>query len=457
MAIAESSPEARIGGKANRFAWVQRRPLSILALLYFSGMALPFILKPRAEWELVFLDAAEEMAAGQPLYTAHDGFVYPPFAAWVVMPFTFMPQLASRIAWYAINVLCMVCMFRWAWRLSGGGDLKSTATWPPREYVIAVMGTLSGGWFASNALAHHQTDLVIGALVFGGCVFLTKSRDVSAAVCFGLAAAIKGPALLWCPYLAWRRRWAASACVLAVAVGVNLLPNVFFAPPSGDLWLRDWLHDIVLAHGQPFAQAGWGYSDFTLNQSLGGTISRWFTTDWTWSADGVVVFPRPDALQYETIRKMIYAGTVLLLMAATLWAQGWTCPVFSRATPGEPQPAVLEFCMVLTLMLLLSPMSSKAHFGILILPAFCLVRLVVMRRDAVLAALVAAAFLGEMGSTRMLDEFAWVALWYGALSLATLMFFVATGYALRTCQATRLTLPRSLSEKGGHTHLSEVV
>src|SRR5262249_31771290 len=35
---------------------------------------------------------------------------------------------------------------------------------------------------------------------------------------------------------------------------------------------------------------------------------------------------------------------------------------------------VLEFSVILLLMLLFSPMSSKAHFGTLIVPGFCLAR-----------------------------------------------------------------------------------
>jgi hypothetical protein len=44
-------------------------------------------------------------------------------------------------------------------------------------------------------------------------------------------------------------------------------------------------------------------------------------------------------------------------------------------------------------MLLLSPMSSPAHFGLLLLPGFCLARLAVYRKDRVLRAMLAAAIL----------------------------------------------------------------
>ena len=57
--------------------------------------------------------------------------------------------------------------------------------------VLVLVGlylALGGASYAFNAVSHHQTDLVIGALLMGGCLALTRSRSWAAAVCFGLAS-----------------------------------------------------------------------------------------------------------------------------------------------------------------------------------------------------------------------------------------------------------------------------
>src|SRR5262249_25656162 len=60
------------------------------------------------------------------------------------------------------------------------------------------------------------------------------------------------------------------------------------------------------------------------------------------------------------------------LLLAALWvARG---PLRRLEEVGGSRRAPLEGAVVLLLMLLLSPMSSKAHFGVLVLPGFLLAR-----------------------------------------------------------------------------------
>ena len=91
--------------------------------------------------------------------------------------------------------------------------------------------------------------------------------------------------------------------------------------------------------------------------------------------------------------------------------------------------------MVIVLTLLLSPMSSKSHFGVLVLPGFCLARALVVRRDIVLAVLLGAVLLTQLFSMRMLGTWYQIGLWYGSLSGTALLQLIACGYMLRTCRA----------------------
>jgi hypothetical protein len=413
--------------------WLSCRPFTILAVIAVLVLAPPFLLQKHTEWDEVYLDTARDMAAGRAIYPPRYGFVYPPFAAWVTTPFAHLPVFPARVAWFVINIVCLLLFFRWAWQLSGGKRLEGKGV-DRREWLPAGLGLLGGASYAFNALSHHQTDLVIGALMLGGCLALTRSRSWVSAVCFGLAAAFKGPALLWCPYLLWRRRWGAAAGVLAVAVGVNLLPNLFVSPPGGGLWLGEWVRHIVLPIHNSDRQPGMWYADMVLNQSLSGAVGRWYTTEWTWAAEGVTVHPRAGTVPTWEMRAVLGAG-MLLLVGGSMLAQGFRSPHFSQPIEGEPPRATLEFSMVLLLMLLLSPMSSKAHFGLLVLPGFCLARLIFLRRDVVLGGLFVAALLAQLFTLRLFGDWAWVGLWYGALSGTTLLRLVACGYALRTGSA----------------------
>ncbi len=141
--------------------------------------------------------------------------------------------------------------------------------------------------------------------------------------------------------------------------------------------------------------------------------------------------PRPPLLSPSVLKLGLAAGMVLLLGGAML-AQGILPLSFAPGKDGGPSPAALEFSMVCMLMLLLSPMSSKAHFGTLILSGFCLARRLVQRPDKVLGALFVGALLAELFSLRLMGDLGGVGLWLGFLSCVTLLHLIGCGYALRT-------------------------
>src|SRR3954470_10218372 len=211
-----------------------RRPYTLAALLVAAGLSVPFCLRRDSEWEQVYVAAAARLGSGQDLYPPGTDYLYPPFSAWAALPFAPLPPPAGRGLWLLLNLACLAVMARAAWRLAGGGPLEGDPPAPAREHVAWCLGLAGAAPYLLNCLAHQQTDLVIGALLLGGCLLLGRSRALPAATCFGLAAAMKCTALLWAPYLAWRRRWAAAAWLAAVALGANLLPDLLSPPPSGE-------------------------------------------------------------------------------------------------------------------------------------------------------------------------------------------------------------------------------
>ena len=111
----------------------------------------------------------------------------------------------------------------------------------------------------------------------------------------------------------------------------------------------------------------WG-SDAVYNQSLNGLGQRWCTTQWNWLAtDCTVGLALPSSLR-KRCAFGIYA-IELSLLATVLWICGRPFRKLGNDYCGELN--ALECSMILLLMVLLSPMSSKAHFGTLVLPGFC--------------------------------------------------------------------------------------
>jgi hypothetical protein len=377
-------------------------------ILLLAGLHL--FLRQDNEWERVFVPSAARLWAGQDLYSNDSAYLYPPFTAWATLPFLGMSHAAGRFVFVVLNLAGVVFVLRGAWRLAGGGPLTTAD-----DRGAALAGGLCGVFYLHNCLVHQQTDVCIAALLVAGCLALAAGRSLLAATGFGLAAAMKCTPLLWAPYLVWRGRPVAAAWLVAVALGANFLPDFVARPPDGGTWLGEFTsrHLAPLAD-RDHVPGTWG-SEIVYNQSLAGAAQRWLKPVprlATTSAAG-----ERGTIGPLTIRASLLGVEIALLALA---ARAFGRP-FRPA--GEAVREVPEYGVVLTLMLLLSPMSSMAHFGILVVPGFCLARRAFARRDPLLTALLAAAVAAAVVSNKDLlgGRLYTVALWSGCVMSSCLL------------------------------------
>jgi hypothetical protein len=417
--------------------WLLAHPYSILVMLLFVGLGVPFYLRHFSEFDENYVLAARHLWNGQDMYLSKDGYLYPPFMAWLSVPFVFLPQAVGRMLFYLVSFGCGFFLCRWAWILSGGGKLEGARSIPRSEHLIVLLGLVCAGRFVADGLSHQQTDPVIGCLVLGGCLALSRSRALIAATAFGLAAAMKCTALLFCPFLLWQRRWLAAGWLIAVALGANLLPNLVSSSPAGGWWLTEWCTRYFPFRNADHVPGNWG-SDIVFNQSLAGLANRFSVTQWVWTKNAFEVRAHPEPMSAGMLRGLVYGSDALLLLAALAvlakrarqeGGQESTDP--ARPSPLAPAPS-LEFSLVLTLMLLLSPMSSKPHFCTLLLPAFCLARCAIAGRQLAPALFLAMAILCGFMSTRDVwgDAVSTYSLWCGSLTWSTLALFAGCAYCL---------------------------
>jgi hypothetical protein len=347
----------------------------VIAAVVFALAMLPMSFKKpaAADWLNTYVLAAQEMLAHQPIHSAGKNslgagpFTYPPAAALLAVPFARTSPTIALAGWYIASVLATFVAVACAWRLVRAPSFRHmTRDWS----WIFVLGIFLGGRQLISPFGNRQTDMFVAAAVIGGCWLLAKGRDIHGALWIGAAAAIKATPLLFAPYLLWRGRWRAALALVAVAVALNDVPDVLWPQPSGRSYFKQWV-DVSLAPVRSGTPGEW-FADRLRNQSVAGLVGRLGTFGFVTSTAQVADEPPPVTPERARTIKLVVYGICLLLLGITLWRFGWR-------KPDQSQFAV-ECAAVLCLMLLVSPMTSKSHLCILVLPLFLIARAIVQRR-----------------------------------------------------------------------------
>jgi hypothetical protein len=401
------------------------RAYSVFVALFLVGLAAPILVRKPSNWATVYVPAGDRLRSGHDIYEWKDPiYAYPPFGALVAVPFVGLSPAAGRVAWLAVNVVAGLALLRGAWRLTGGTSLPRSPGTGRADVAAFWLGAVCAAGFLLDVTANWQTDLLVAALLVGGCTLVVRNRGVAAGVLFGLAAALKCTPLLFAPYLAWKRQWLGAVAVGAVAVGASCLPDAIYPPPGGQPRLVRWAELYLGTVARADVDPGVWASEVSFNHSLAGVSNRWLTVDRIvidgWS--GAV--PRTDRVSTAELKRIVWwaQGGLVLLAVVALWR---------KPTGTQAAPWAAEFGIVLTLMLLLSPMSSKPHFCTLLLPQLLLVRLGWDRRDRLLIGLtVVTAVLGLIANKDVVGRRAYdLVLWNGAVFANCLLLFLGCSYA----------------------------
>jgi hypothetical protein len=237
---------------------------------------------------------------------------------------------------------------------------------------------------------------------------------------FGIAAAMKCTPLLFALYFLVRGRVLAAGLLLTVFLVASLLPDLIASPADYATWLQKWYAMYLAPMFSVESRFGVWTSGQLFNQSLIGSVHRWCTTGWTLDG-GFAIVPVAPRLSPTAMKLVILAA-----------AAG--CSVVSLVTMLRSRYSAWHCGIVCCGMLLFSPMSSVAHFGLLVLPAFLLARAVFVER-AMLAAVPLALMLGLAAAVNkdlLGAKLYSLGLWYGSAMAGALVALLSGWAALST-------------------------
>lgn len=411
---------------AARFSSAQRRAFvyAVLGLVVVLG-AIAFLRKSSSELP-VYILGAQRMLQGAEIYLTSDDkpFTYPPFFALPFVPLAWLPEPAWRPVWYVITLGVLWVIVAQLRRFFA----PDFALAPRARRLFWLLVAIVGGRHVLAIFENQSHDMLVLLCTVGASLAWARGGDSRAGAWAGLGAACKAtPGLFAVPFVL-QGSWRASGAAVAVGVVATLLPDVVLPRTDGQLWVQAWAH-TMLAGVRPGATAelsGTWTAGSVLNQSLSGTVYRLTTPvvpggTSPWEIDVALL-----ALG-DTARRAVLLVAQLSVLGMVAWV----------ARPGVVKRAPLHFrdlrlaqaAAVACGMVLLSPMSSKSHFGVLVLPVVVVAGIVCRgRRDRWLIGLFVLMFVAGTATTKGVvgSRLGNILLGYGAVTWTAVLALVAT-------------------------------
>jgi alpha-1,2-mannosyltransferase len=270
-------------------------------------------------------------------------FTYPPFAAVVFLPLSWVPWAVARWIWQLISVICLWWLVRLSLRLIGRDRDPVTGLDPVTELVWqrrAMLWTALLIWTepVRTTLNYGQINLLLAAVVLACMV---SDRPWLSGLGVGLTTGVKlTPALSGIYFLA-TKRWAAavwSAVFFFVTVGIAYLVS----PAQSILY---WFH--LLNDTSRIGPVG-----SAINQSLRGALSRTVGHDVgsgpIWLAGVAVSLVllgfalRAAVRSKDTLAGIVSVQFFTLLVSPISWSHHWVWMVpallwllYGRAAGGK--------------------------------------------------------------------------------------------------------------------------
>ncbi|WP_280268055.1 glycosyltransferase 87 family protein [Nocardia wallacei] len=218
---------------------------------------------------VVYREGAQAVADAHSLYSGlPDNFTYPPFAALVFLPLTFVTEAIARHTWFALSCVALLLTVWRCLRVLGYRRDRATISLCIGLSLLAieidaVRGALTWGQISIGLMAILIYDLTRppGARWRGWSV--------------GVAAGMKLMAVVILPYLLLTRQWRAAGVAAGVAAATVLAGFVLLPGDSREYWTHT-----------AYQVERIGHPDDVTNRSVNGVLANLYSPGsvptWAW-------------------------------------------------------------------------------------------------------------------------------------------------------------------------------
>jgi alpha-1,2-mannosyltransferase len=245
-------------------------------------------------------------------------FIYPPFAAIIVAPFSFLGETPANVAWTAFTIVLLGGVVR----ICFAPLIQRFGRAAPVALIVTLVAVA-----ALSPVEEHLRFGQVGIPLMACCVFdcLVERPRWPRGALIGIAAAVKLIPAIFVPYL-WLTGRKRAAIVATATFGAMTLIGVVVTP--GDSW--DFFHSKIFEPTSP---------KYFSNQSLEGILQRAIGGPWrvVWllAVIAVVVYGFRTAIKAsrfgDELRAVAIIGLVSVLASPISWIHHlvWVIPVLA--------------------------------------------------------------------------------------------------------------------------------
>lgn len=283
---------------------------------------------------------------------------YPPFFLVALAPLWLAPYPVAAYIWYLLSTLeitgCVLIVVR-----AFPALCESKKMW-----ILLALATAP---YFVMMLHYGNAHLLATFLLFASLYLFLRRKDVAGGLCMALAITIKVTPVLLLPYLVLKRRWKMLAAVGVFLAVVNLLPTAYFGLRANNDLLSSWYTHVIAS--QEFHE-----DNGPINLSLKGQLRRYFSgVDYSRRVDGDVRYPAVNlAAQSRETVDSVWAVSAVILFAAVLFLVWWMprdrAAGIEQGDKDRDEFEAHELSLMICLMLLVGPLTSKIYFVVLLWP-----------------------------------------------------------------------------------------
>lgn len=264
---------------------------------------------------------------------------YAPVVALLFVPFALFSMQTAAFLFYLLKISALYYTVKLILRSIGNEN-------SPFAKVCSIAFIIAGGFlieeFRSGNIHFLTFFLIVLALYL-----LEKGRTTLPAFLLGLSIAIKITPALFLLYFAVKRKFKLCFQILSSVILLFLAPALFIGFKANTVLIQQW------------ANSAMEQKDAPMNHSLKGVLFKYLNEN---DIDGDK-YKRVNLANFsrQNVNIAWYALSLCLLAALT---------ILTIKPSAGPEIRWLEYCLVITAILLLSPHSTRLYFCTLFLP-FC--------------------------------------------------------------------------------------